>query len=154
MNNVFLLSHYDLLFCFIPLSLVTCALCKERDSLPDFFSGEVGVCTQPISLVAKYEFYYFEIGLLPMGLLSHTLSNTNLVASRHIKREKGSLPVDVCRSETSLIKLPILFKRDEDFSLAKSTVRVSTSFSSLLLAARPYTVANCIQKSNNDHFDP
>ena len=83
-----------------------------------------------------------------------TLSNTNLVGSRHIKREKGSLPVDVCRSETSLIKLPILFKRDDDFSLAKSTVRVSTSFSSLLLAARPYTVANCIQKSNNDLFDP
>ena len=25
MNNVFLLSHYDLLFCFIPLSLVACA---------------------------------------------------------------------------------------------------------------------------------
>ena len=48
-----------------------------------------------------------------------TLSNTNLVASRYIKREKGSLPVDVCRSETSLIKLPILFKRDDDFSLAK-----------------------------------
>ena len=65
-----------------------------------------------------------------------TLSNTNLVASRYIKREKGSLPVDVCRAETSLIKLPILFKRDDDFSLAKSTVRVSTSFSSLLLAAR------------------
>ena len=43
----------------------------ERDSLPDFFSGEGGVCTQPISLVAKYEFYYFEIGVLPMGLLSH-----------------------------------------------------------------------------------
>ena len=83
-----------------------------------------------------------------------TLSNTNLVGSRHIKREKGSLPVDLCRSETSLIKLPILFKRDEDFSLAKSTVRVSTSFSSLLFAARPYTVANCIQKGNNDHFDP
>ena len=79
MNNVFLLSHYDLLFCFIPLSLVACAKTPpspmkkigERDSLPDFFSGEGGVCTQPISLVAKYEFYYFEIGLLPMGLLSH-----------------------------------------------------------------------------------
>ena len=83
-----------------------------------------------------------------------TLSNSNLVALRYIKREKGSLPVDVCRSETSLIKLPILFKRDDDFSLAKSTVRVSTSLSSLLLAARTYAVANCIQKSNNDHFDP
>ena len=29
-----------------------------------------------------------------------TLSNTNLMASRHIKREKRSLPVDVRRSKT------------------------------------------------------
>ena len=35
-----------------------------------------------------------------------TLSNTNLVASRHIEREKVSLPVDVRCSETSLLKLP------------------------------------------------
>ena len=35
------------------------------------------------------------------------LSNTNLVVSRHIKREKVSLPVDVRRSKTSLLKLPI-----------------------------------------------
>ena len=32
-----------------------------------------------------------------------TLSNTNLVASRHIKREKGSLPVDFAPSKTSLL---------------------------------------------------
>ena len=36
------------------------------------------------------------------------LSNTNLVVSRHIKREKASLPVDVRRSKTSLLKLPII----------------------------------------------
>ena len=30
-----------------------------------------------------------------------TLSNTNMVASRLIKREKGSLPVDVRRSKTN-----------------------------------------------------
>ena len=35
-----------------------------------------------------------------------TLSNTNLVASRLIKREKGSLPVNVRRSKMSLLKLP------------------------------------------------
>ena len=29
-----------------------------------------------------------------------------MVASRFIEREKGSLPVDVRRSETSLLKLP------------------------------------------------
>ena len=35
-----------------------------------------------------------------------TLCNTNMVASRLVKREKGSLPVDVRRSKTSLLKLP------------------------------------------------
>ena len=35
-----------------------------------------------------------------------TLSNTNTVASRLIKREKRSLPVDVRCSKTSLLKLP------------------------------------------------
>ena len=37
-----------------------------------------------------------------------TLSNANLVSSRHIKREKGSLPVDFPPSKTSLLKLPRL----------------------------------------------
>ena len=31
-----------------------------------------------------------------------------MVASRHIKRGKGSLPVDVCRSKKSLLKLPMV----------------------------------------------
>ena len=35
------------------------------------------------------------------------LSNTNYIASRHITREKSSLPVDVRCSKTSLLKLPI-----------------------------------------------
>ena len=34
------------------------------------------------------------------------LSNTNLLESRHIYSEKASLPVDVRRSKTSLLKLP------------------------------------------------
>ena len=42
-----------------------------------------------------------------VSLRVRTLSNTNLVASRHIKREKGSLPVDVRRSKTSLLNVPI-----------------------------------------------
>ena len=36
------------------------------------------------------------------------LSNTNLLASRRIKRKKASLPVDVRRSKMSLLKLPIV----------------------------------------------
>ena len=35
------------------------------------------------------------------------LSNTNYITSRHITREKFSLPVDVHCSKTSLLKLPI-----------------------------------------------
>ena len=39
-----------------------------------------------------------------------TLGNTNMVASRLIERGKGSLPVDVRRSKTSLLKLPNISK--------------------------------------------
>ena len=35
------------------------------------------------------------------------LSNTNFISSRHVKREKASLAVDVRRSRTLLLKLPI-----------------------------------------------
>ena len=36
------------------------------------------------------------------------LRNTNCISSRHVKRENTSLPVDVRRSKTSLLKLPIV----------------------------------------------
>ena len=35
------------------------------------------------------------------------LRNTNFISSRHVKRENTSLPVDVRRSKTSLLTLPI-----------------------------------------------
>ena len=38
-----------------------------------------------------------------------TLNNINLVASTHIKREKRYLLVEVCRSKTLLLKIPIIF---------------------------------------------
>ena len=41
-----------------------------------------------------------------ISLRIKTLGNKNMIASRLIKREKGSLPVDVSRSETSLLKHP------------------------------------------------
>ena len=34
------------------------------------------------------------------------LRNTNFISSRHVKRENTSLPVEVRRSKTSLLKLP------------------------------------------------
>ena len=38
-------------------------------------------------------------------------TNTNLVVSRHVKREKSSLLVDVCCSKTSLLKLSFIGNR-------------------------------------------
>ena len=43
-----------------------------------------------------------------MFIREKKLSNTNLLASRRIKRKKASLPVDVRRSKMSLLKLPIV----------------------------------------------
>ena len=37
------------------------------------------------------------------------LRNTNFISSRHVKGENTSLPVDVRRSKTSLLKLPIIW---------------------------------------------
>ena len=57
-----------------------------------------------------FEFYgrHFEqiLGQI-VSVRVKALSNINLVASRHINREKGSLPIEVRRSKTSLLKLPI-----------------------------------------------
>ena len=44
------------------------------------------------------------------------LSNTNYIASRHITREKSSLPVDVRCSKTSLLKLPIIYSLTSEIS--------------------------------------
>ena len=46
-----------------------------------------------------------------VSLRVKALSNTNLVASRHIKSEKGPLPVNVRRSKTFLHKLPMVNRR-------------------------------------------
>ena len=42
------------------------------------------------------------------------LSNTNFISSRHIKREKSSLPVDVRRSKTSSSLIASLSNSDGD----------------------------------------
>ena len=44
------------------------------------------------------------------------LRNTNFMSSRHVKRENTSLPVDVRRSKSLLLKLP----RSRDVSLQKA----------------------------------
>ena len=40
------------------------------------------------------------------SIIVKKLRNTNFISSRHVKRENTSLPVDVRRSKTSLLKLP------------------------------------------------
>ena len=47
-------------------------------------------------------FFFLQI----VSLREKTLKNTNLVPSRHFKRVKDSLPVDMHYSKTSLLKLP------------------------------------------------
>ena len=60
-------------------------------------------------LFALFSLDFEQIFEQNVSLRVKTLSNTNLVASRYIKREKHSLPVDVRRSKTSLVKLPIIW---------------------------------------------
>ena len=69
-----------------------------------------------------------------VSLRGRTLSNTNFVQSRHIKREKGSLPVYVPRrSKTSLLKLPFngrseRYHNDCRERLGEAVSRLSSSF--------------------------
>ena len=48
-----------------------------------------------------------------VSIIVKTLRNTNLGASRCFKMKKTSLPVDVRRSKTPLLKLPIMIKNAE-----------------------------------------
>ena len=67
------------------------------------------------------------LGRLSLQELSQSIGNTNTVASRLIKREKGSLPVDVRRSKTSLLKLPN-YQQNAHWAI-KSTPSFTESFS-------------------------
>ena len=49
-----------------------------------------------------------------------TLSHTNVVASRHIKREKSSPPIEVRRSKTLLPKPPDYFEFAQESGSSKS----------------------------------
>ena len=54
-----------------------------------------------------------------VSIIVETLSNTNLVAPKNIKREKSSLPVDVRRSKTLLLKLSIRELKHQTFLIHK-----------------------------------
>ena len=56
------------------------------------------------------------------------LRNTNLVALGHVKREKDSLPVDVCLPKTSLLKLPnycLMLVRERKLKQGATRMRTS-----------------------------
>ena len=58
-------------------------------------------------------FHFFDGGFAQIfsqiaSITVKKLRNTNFISSRHVKRENTSLPVDVRRSKTSLLKLPIV----------------------------------------------
>ena len=68
------------------------------------------------------------------------LTNTNLLASTHIKKNKASLPVDVRRSRTSLLKFSILAgkrgsRRHSTTSFSESVVVAGTSYQMLEVLA-------------------
>ena len=61
-------------------------------------------------------FHFFDGGFAQIfsqiaSITVKKLRNTNFISSRHVKRENTSLPVDVRRSKTSLLKLPSVFER-------------------------------------------
>ena len=57
------------------------------------------------SSTGSRDFLHFWDVILNKVLIKQSFSNTNLVPSTRIKREKGSLPVDRRRQKTSLLKL-------------------------------------------------
>ena len=59
-------------------------------------------------------FWFFDGGFAQIfsqiaSITVKKLRNTNFISSRHVKRENTSLPVDVRRSKTPLLKLPIVW---------------------------------------------
>ena len=63
-----------------------------------------------------------------VSLREKTLKNTNLVPSRHFKRVKDSLSVDMHYSKTSLLKLPYNETRTKTRSRRGSRINVLTDF--------------------------
>ena len=62
------------------------------------------------------------------------LRNTNFISSRHVKRENTSLPVDVRRSKTSLLKLPNFIRRVNLFiNNIQATCKTEKIFSLLIV---------------------
>ena len=83
---------------------ISCALSSLVGSLSsDVFERRTSTGNGSFALLSRdFEQLFGQI----VSLRIKTLGNINTVASRLINRGKGSLPLDVRRSKTSLLKLP------------------------------------------------
>ena len=83
---------------------ISCALSSLVGSLSsDVFERRTSTGNGNFALLSRdFEQLFGQI----VSLRIKTLGNINTVASRLINRGKGSLPLDVRRSKTSLLKLP------------------------------------------------
>ena len=83
-------------------------MAELRDTAPlsnDIFERRTSTGSELFAILGRdFEQTFQQI----VSIRVKTLSNTDLVASRHIKREKDLLPVDVRLSKKSLLKLPII----------------------------------------------
>ena len=96
--------------------------------------------------------YFAYIFLQIVSIRVKTLRNTHLVASRRIERENASLPVDVRRSKTSLLKLANIPHSMQSSDTVIIYRFLGTSMDST--AARPILRSLCMQLRRIYSKDP
>ena len=95
-----LFSSSNLLFFDVPVAVVAVIGSLSND----VFERRTSTGSCPFSFLGDG---FAQIFSQIVSIRVKKLSNTNYIASRHITREKSSLPVNVRCSKTSLLKLPI-----------------------------------------------
>ena len=105
--NAFEWEHYISCTCIV-IKFVICEIWRLNRALigslsSDVFERRTSTGNGRFALLSRdFEQIFGQI----VSVRIKTLGNINTVASRLIKRGKGSLPLDVRRSKTSLLKLP------------------------------------------------
>ena len=88
---------------------ITCKFTTEvtQERIGSLSSNVFERCTSTGSgLFSNFDGGFAQIFSQIASITVKKLRNTNFISSRHVKRENTSLPVDVRRSKTSLLKLP------------------------------------------------
>ena len=109
-------------------------------------------------------FWFFDGGFAQIfsqiaSITVKKLRNTNFISSRHVKRENTSLPVDVRRSKTPLLKLPNnTFKKQtrgrhgwinfKDFNLLKNEFLKTCNLKGIPVIATYVFFQCCFQRLN------